>query len=185
MIEAQRQHDFSSSSTLVPHIKDKAWHAGHENSSADQLVHSRSLCDGLLCRDCAHHQEARTEPQSEIINFYFFLLTTVVFLVFSLFKGTHLVISTGSIKWFALLAIVAAAANYFSVTAIRAAPNPGYVTGIRAFETVIIAVVAVFVFQIGNHSHKVRWDHSFAWRFDFVESVNETSWEKSSLRVLK
>jgi hypothetical protein len=30
-----------------------------------------------------------TEPQSEIINFYFFLLTTVVFLVFSLLRVTR------------------------------------------------------------------------------------------------
>jgi drug/metabolite transporter (DMT)-like permease len=88
-----------------------------------------------------------TEPQAEVINFYFFLLTTVVFLVLSLFKGTRLVISPGSIKWFVLLAAVGAAANYFSVTAIRSAPNPGYVTGIRGFEAGITAVVAATLFK--------------------------------------
>lgn len=86
------------------------------------------------------------EPQTESINFYFCFATTVVFLLFSLLKGTRLVISSGSIKWFTLLAIIAAAANYFSVSAIRLAPNPGYVTGVRAFETLIIGVLAVFVF---------------------------------------
>jgi multidrug transporter EmrE-like cation transporter len=46
-----------------------------------------------------------------------------------------------------LLAVVGAAANYFSVTAIRYAPNPGYVTGIRGFEAGITAVAAATLFK--------------------------------------
>jgi drug/metabolite transporter (DMT)-like permease len=88
-----------------------------------------------------------TEPQSEVINFYFFLFTTIVFLGLLLSKGTRAVISVSSIKWFALLAVVAAAANYFSVAAIRNAPNPGYVTGVRGFESGITALVAVMLFK--------------------------------------
>jgi drug/metabolite transporter (DMT)-like permease len=88
-----------------------------------------------------------TEPRTEVINFYFFLFTTIVFFGFLLSKGTRPVLSTGSIKWFALLAIVAAAANYFSVAAIGSAPNPGYVTSIRGFEAGITALVAVFLFK--------------------------------------
>lgn len=88
-----------------------------------------------------------TEPQSEVINFYFFLFTTIVFLGLSLSKGTRLITPPDSIKWFALLAVVAAAANYFSVAAIRSAPNPGYVTGIRGFEASITALVSVMLFK--------------------------------------
>lgn len=87
------------------------------------------------------------EPKAEIINFYFFLFTALAFFVFSIFKGTRLAISTDTYKWLIVLAIVAVAANYFSVTAIRLAPNPGYVTGIRAFETVIIVIAAFFLFN--------------------------------------
>jgi drug/metabolite transporter (DMT)-like permease len=88
-----------------------------------------------------------TELRTEVINFYFFLFTTIVFLGLLVSKGTRPVLSLSSIKWFALLAIVAATANYFSVAAIRAAPNPGYVTSIRGFEAGITALVAVVLFK--------------------------------------
>jgi len=88
-----------------------------------------------------------TESHTEVINFYFFLLTTIVFFGLLLFKGTRLVVPPGTIKWFVVLAVVSAAANYFSVTAIRAAPNPGYVTAIRGFEAGITAIVAVTLFK--------------------------------------
>ena len=88
-----------------------------------------------------------TETQTEVVTFYFFLFTAIVFLGLLLFKGTIPNVSSGSIKWFVLLAIVAAGANYFSVSAIRAAPNPGYVTGIRGFEAGITAPLAATLFK--------------------------------------
>jgi drug/metabolite transporter (DMT)-like permease len=88
-----------------------------------------------------------TESHTEVINFYFFLLTTIVFFGLLLFKGTRLVVPPGTIKGFVLMAVISAAANYFFVAAIRAAPNPGYVTAIRGFEACITAIVAVTLFK--------------------------------------
>jgi hypothetical protein len=120
------------------------------------------------------------EPQAEIINFYFFLLTTAVFLGLLLFKGTRLVISSGSIKWFVLLAVAGAEANYFSVTAIRSAPNPGYVTGIRGFEAGITAVVAATLFKSEITGTKFIWHHAYNRRIDLLESGKDLKSSKEN-----
>lgn len=87
------------------------------------------------------------EQRTEVINFYFFLFTTTAFSLFVFFRQVQLQIPIDSLPLLILLAIIAVVANYCSITAIRLAPNPGYVRGIQSFEVVVITVLAVFLFQ--------------------------------------
>lgn len=87
------------------------------------------------------------EQRTEVINLYFFLFTTLAFFLFVILRQVRLQIPTDSLPLLILLAIVAVVANYCSISAIRLAPNPGYVRGIQSFEVVIITVVSIFLFQ--------------------------------------
>lgn len=86
------------------------------------------------------------EPKIEVINFYFFLFSTAGFLLLSAMRGTKLVPSAESVPWFAAAGAIAVLANFWVISALRSAPNPGYVSGIRAFEMVIIAGATVFLY---------------------------------------
>ena len=83
---------------------------------------------------------------AESINFYFFLLTTFAFLILMILKGTSFLLPVSSIPIFFLLATVAVAFNYFSIVAIRDAPNPGYVEAITSFRLVAISLLSVLLF---------------------------------------
>lgn len=87
------------------------------------------------------------EPKTEVINFYFFLFTAVAFFFFAIIKKVQLEFPSKSLPLFILIAIIAVIANYASVSAIRSAPNPGYVRGIQTLEVVIITIAALFLFK--------------------------------------
>ena len=89
---------------------------------------------------------ADTKLKSGIINFYFFLFTTLAFLPLVIWEGSEWKIPLKSLLYFVLLAFTAVIANYYSVTALAEAPNPGYVLAIQAFGIVITTLVAVFLF---------------------------------------
>ena len=84
--------------------------------------------------------------QTEIINFYFLLFTTVVIFCFAASKNSHFKIPANLVIWFVLLAIIAFFYNYFAMKAITAAPNPGYVVGILSCNIVIVTVVGSLLF---------------------------------------
>ena len=86
------------------------------------------------------------DMKPEIINFFFFLFTTLAFLVLILFKKTRIEIPTTAVPLFILIAIIAVVYNYFSISAIGAAPNPGYVEAIYSFRIVIILIASIFLF---------------------------------------
>ncbi|HIE02251.1 MAG TPA: hypothetical protein EYP59_18545 [Thiotrichaceae bacterium] len=88
-----------------------------------------------------------TKLKSEIINFYFFLFTTLGFLGFLLFRETTLKIPLNTLPTFGLLTLVALVANYYGLKALAAAPNPGYVSSIQEFKAVIVLIAAVFLFN--------------------------------------
>lgn len=87
------------------------------------------------------------EVPTEIINFYFFLFSTVAFFIFSFSRQTNLTFPIKLFPVFVLLALIAVVANYCSISAIRSAPNPGYVTGITSFNATIITLASVFLYQ--------------------------------------
>ena len=82
----------------------------------------------------------------EILNFYFWIITSITFLAFALYKKSSFKIDKGSLVWFLVLSIVAFVANYFSIIALKLAPNPGYVRAIQSANIVLITVSSIFLF---------------------------------------
>lgn len=89
---------------------------------------------------------AQTSMLPEVINFYFFLFSTIAILIFNLLRKTKLELPTTSIYIFVLAALIAISANYFSILAIKTAPNPGYSKAIQGFDIIIITISSVFLF---------------------------------------
>ncbi len=89
---------------------------------------------------------AQTSMLPEVINFYFFLFSTIAILIFNLVRKTKLELPPNSIYIFLLAALIAISANYFSILAIKTAPNPGYSKAIQSFDVVIITISSVFLF---------------------------------------
>lgn len=84
---------------------------------------------------------------SEIINFYFFLVTAGAFLLFALYKKTPVKADSSTWIWFGLLAGFAFVANYYGVTALKAAPNPGYVRAIQTLQIVLVTIAGIYLFD--------------------------------------
>ena len=91
----------------------------------------------------------------EVVNFYFFLFTAIGFLCFVLLRRAPLTLSAGALPFFILVAAVAVAANFYSITAIAAAPNPGYVRGIEALSAAVITLAALYLFGAEINSLKL------------------------------
>ncbi|MCJ7703436.1 MAG: EamA family transporter [Anaerolineales bacterium] len=87
------------------------------------------------------------EPKSEIINFYFFFFSTLAISISLFFRQTKFRIPTKTLPLFLLLAIIAVFGNYASISAIRLAPNPGYVKGIQTLEVVLLTIASYFLFR--------------------------------------
>jgi len=83
----------------------------------------------------------------EIILFYIFLFTTIIFLSFILFKKSDLAIYKESVKWLGIAAILSFIMNYCTLSAFNSAPNAGYVEGIKSFQIVIVTIAAYFFFD--------------------------------------
>ena len=81
-----------------------------------------------------------------VINFYFFLFSTVAIFLFNVIRGTKLELPSNSIYIFVLTALIAVAANFFSISAMKLAPNPGYAKAIQSFDVSIITIASVFLF---------------------------------------
>ncbi|BBM84595.1 EamA family transporter [Candidatus Uabimicrobium amorphum] len=84
--------------------------------------------------------------QTEIINFYFLLFTTIVIFCFAATRNVRFQIPGKFVVWFMVLAIIAFFYNYFAMKAISAAPNPGYVVGILSCNIIIITIVGSLLF---------------------------------------
>jgi uncharacterized membrane protein len=66
--------------------------------------------------------------------------------MFIFLRRTSLELPPKSIPLFVIIAIIAVVYNYFSVSAIGSAPNPGYVEAITSFRVVIILMLSVLIF---------------------------------------
>ncbi|WP_372365394.1 EamA family transporter [Candidatus Uabimicrobium sp. HlEnr_7] len=84
--------------------------------------------------------------QTEIINFYFLLSTTMMMFCFAVTRNSRFKIPTNLVIWFVVLGFVAFFYNYFTIKAISIAPNPGYVVGILSCNIVIVTIVGSVLF---------------------------------------
>ncbi len=87
-----------------------------------------------------------TNMLPEVINFYFFLFSTIAIFLFNLVRITKLELPSNSTYIFVLTALIAVAANFFSISAMKLAPNPGYSKAIQSFDVAIITIASVFLF---------------------------------------
>jgi drug/metabolite transporter (DMT)-like permease len=86
------------------------------------------------------------EIKAEVLNLYFWGLTTLTFLSYALIKKSVLKVPDNSWTWFILLAIIAFVTNLFSVLAIKTAPNPGYTRAIQAAQIILVTIASFFLF---------------------------------------
>ncbi|HEY0020855.1 MAG TPA: DMT family transporter [Longimicrobium sp.] len=121
--------------------------AANKKERVNWVAYSFVAMLGFAAMQLIFKRLTQLEPKTEVINFYFFLFSTVGFLVLLAVRKTRLLPRPESVPLFVAIALIAVVANYCVVSAIRSAPNPGYVTGIRAFETVIIVFAAMLIFQ--------------------------------------
>lgn len=82
-----------------------------------------------------------------IINFWFFLFSSLCFLLLSLAeKKEVLTVPKQSISLFVILTASAVLGNYFSVKAYATAPNPGYPYAIISCTVIVLSITSFFLF---------------------------------------
>ena len=91
----------------------------------------------------------------EIINLYFFSISSVAFLIFAVLKNTDLKIQTNCLWVFVPLTLMSLSYNYYSILAIRSAPNPGYSEAIKSFYVVIVMIGSFLIFGSELSAKKV------------------------------
>lgn len=92
-------------------------------------------------------QLTRLDINPDVINFYIFLFTTAGFYPFIYFSDLSFSVPPKSLLFFLLFMLVAVITNHCSVIALKTAPNPGYVLAVRSFNSVLVSVVAIFLFK--------------------------------------
>lgn len=93
---------------------------------------------------------SRSNISALAVNTWFWLLTGLIFLLVSLATSAkHLKIQSSAIKWFILLAFIAAATNYFSVKAFQEGPNTGIVRSVMMAQIVVATIGGIYLFHEG------------------------------------
>lgn len=91
---------------------------------------------------------SKSNINSLIVNTWFWLSTALIFLVTSLaVSSKQLKIQGEYIKWFVLLAFIAAATNYFSIKAFQVGPNTGLVRSVQFLQIAVALLGAYFLFN--------------------------------------
>ncbi len=91
---------------------------------------------------------AKSDLGTLTINMVYWLVTGLLFLLINLLtNGRKLKIPTSSLKWFALLSVLAFIANYCSVRAFQAGPNTGVVRSVQMAQIAIAAIGAYLLFH--------------------------------------
>lgn len=83
----------------------------------------------------------------EVINFYFFLTGTIVFFNYSLIRQVSMKLPSFCFGYFITLGILALVFNHCNLSAIKFAPNPGYVAAIGSLRVIFVAISAFFLFE--------------------------------------
>lgn len=81
-----------------------------------------------------------------VINFYFFFVTSLLFLACGMYRGDSFVLPKGSYVTLGGLALAALAYNDFFVKAVSIAPNAAYPQAIVAASVLITALFGVIFF---------------------------------------
>lgn len=85
---------------------------------------------------------------TESINVFFFAGATVALWLFARSRQVVLSLSSSALPWLLLTVGLAVGSNYFSISALRNAPNPGYVTALRVLDIVIVTMASVILFRL-------------------------------------
>jgi len=85
--------------------------------------------------------------QPLVLNFFVFGLTFIGFSAWVSISNTPIKISTPMLLFLLLASCFAIMGNYFDVNAVKAAPNPGYSTTLKATQIVIVTLLAPIIFD--------------------------------------
>lgn len=92
---------------------------------------------------------------TESINIFFFALATVALWSTAQLRHISLSVPSGGWRWLILAAILAVGANHFSITALRSAPNPGYVTALRSIDIAMVTIGSALLLGVSIHPLKL------------------------------
>ncbi len=81
-----------------------------------------------------------------VAAFYLFILTAAGYSIWVPFKMS-VKIGVLIIPWLVLASVFSLLGNYFDLTALKLAPNPGYASTLKATQIIIITLVAPFLFS--------------------------------------
>lgn len=85
---------------------------------------------------------------TDSINVFFFAGATLALWLFARSRQVVLSLPAPALPWLLLTVGLAVEANYFSISALRNAPNLGYVTALRVLDIVIVTVASVILFRL-------------------------------------
>jgi drug/metabolite transporter (DMT)-like permease len=85
---------------------------------------------------------------TESINVFFFAGATIALWLFARSRQATLSLSMSALPWLLLAVGLAVGANHFSISALRSAPNPGYVTAFKVLDIVLVAGASFFLFGL-------------------------------------
>lgn len=93
---------------------------------------------------------SRGGVESIILNAWYFLIASIMFLLIALATSAHkLKLHSSSIKWIVLLSVVAVVTNYFSVKALQSGPNTGIVRALLMIQILVAALGGIYLFHQG------------------------------------
>ncbi|MGR9108782.1 MAG: EamA family transporter [Gammaproteobacteria bacterium] len=85
--------------------------------------------------------------QTPLILFYVFVLNSILYLLYSGYKGVIFHLDWKSAAWILLATFLAFVGNLCDVEALRSAPNAGYASAVKSGQIVMITVAALFLFE--------------------------------------
>lgn len=85
---------------------------------------------------------------TESINVFFFAGATIALWLFARSRQATLSLPTSALPWLLLSVGLAVGANHFSISAIRNAPNPGYVTALKVLDIALVTIASCALFGL-------------------------------------
>ncbi len=84
---------------------------------------------------------------SEAINLYSITICSICFAIFAFYKNSVTSLELKFLPIATLMGLILFIANYYLISAINSAPNPGYVRAILAFEMVVVSILSFFIYS--------------------------------------
>ena len=89
---------------------------------------------------------------TESINVFFFAGATLAIWIVAQWRHATLVLPAPALPWLLLTILIAVAANHFSISAFRNAPNVGLVTALRSLDVVLVTTGSIFFLRSSTPS---------------------------------